>query len=313
MRPPTGQTDDRMTPFHVRLIVLGVLSLLVVTTLVLQMMRLSVAEGASRLARAESRLVRRTFQPTVRGPIVDRDGRPLAVGTHRLGLLRRLRGHHRRMAATAGRTKREAGGRHRLEQSFAVRTGRGRSMPRHPGGRPASTRSGRRRRPRPGWCSRNSRLDSTRSAEASRFEARRSGIDSSSDWPGAVDAPRRRRSSSPGRSRSRRGFTPSPRTSLKAMRTPSRCEKAIASLMDEVAASGGSAENDPPFAVRGVNRRVRGFSKARVVIDRASLPADLRAEGSTVIEVGRDRLHAGRHDAGRGRPRGHRTTSLRTS
>ena len=79
MRPPTGQTDDRMTPFHVRLIVLGVLSLLVVTTLVLQMMRLSVAEGASRLARAESRLVRRTFQPTVRGPIVDRDGRPLAV------------------------------------------------------------------------------------------------------------------------------------------------------------------------------------------------------------------------------------------
>ena len=79
MRPPTGQTDDRMTPFHVRLIGLGVLALLVIVTLVLQMVRLSVVEGPSRLARAESRLIRRTYQPTVRGPIVDRDGRPLAV------------------------------------------------------------------------------------------------------------------------------------------------------------------------------------------------------------------------------------------
>lgn len=285
MRPPTGQTDDRMTPFHVRLIVLGVLSLLVVTTLVLQMMRLSVAEGASRLARAESRLVRRTFQPTVRGPIVDRDGRPLAV--ERTGWdfcvdYEVITGEWQRRQAA--RSAKQAVG---TGWSSLSRSERDAAID-------AET---------PRWQARIDAIWATAATETglvleelpARLDAIRRGVSirSASVWNRQFERLARRR----GRAEAEEIFVARPIAEQKGLHPIAEdfaesdadtfaLRKAIASLMDEVAASGGSAENDPPFAVRGVNRRVRGFSKARVVIDRASLPADLRAEGATVIEVG---------------------------
>jgi len=65
--------------FHRRLVLLGGCLLLVVATLAAQAVRLTVVEGAERLAKAEEQLIRRTFLPTYRGRILDRTGRVLAV------------------------------------------------------------------------------------------------------------------------------------------------------------------------------------------------------------------------------------------
>lgn len=285
MRPPTGQTDDRMTPFHVRLIGLGVLSLLVIGTLVLQMIRLSVVEGPSRLARAEARLVRRTYQPTVRGPIVDRAGRPLAV--ERTGWdfcvdYEVITGEWQRRQA-ARSAKRTVG----TGWSSLSRTERDAAID-------AET---------PRW---QARIDAVWEAAAfetglvleelpARLDAIRRGVSirSASVWRRQFERLARRR----GRAEAEEIFVARPIAEQKGLHPivedfaerdadTFALRKAIASLMEEVAASGGSAESDPPFAVRGVNRRVRGFSKARVAIDRATLPADLRSEGTAEVVVG---------------------------
>ena len=285
MRPPTGQTDDRMTPFHVRLIGLGVLSLLVIVTLVIQMVRLSVVEGSSRLARAESRLVRRTYQPTVRGPIVDRDGRPLAV--ERTGWdfcvdYEVITGEWQRRQA-ARSAKRAVG----TGWSSLSRTERDAAID-------AET---------PAWQARIDAIWAAAATEAgllleelpARLDAIRRGVSirSASVWKRQFERLARRR----GRAEAEEIFVARPIAEQKGLHPIAEdfaetdadtfaLRKAIAFLMDEVAASGGSAESDPPFAVRGVNRRVRGFSRALVEIDRATLPADLRGEGSAEIEVG---------------------------
>ncbi|MAD20705.1 MAG: hypothetical protein CMJ52_11270 [Planctomycetaceae bacterium] len=285
MRPPTGQSDDRMTPFHLRLIALGAVSLLVVVALVLQMVRLSVLEGPSRLARAESRLVRRTFQPTVRGPIVDRDGRPLAV--ERTGWdfcvdYEVITGEwQRRQAARSAKRAFGTGwsGLSRTERDAAI---------------DAEV---------PAW---QARIDAVWTAAADeaglvlaelpeRLDSIRRGVSirAASVWNRQFERLVGRR----GRAEAEEIFVARPIAEQKGLHPivedfavtdadAFALRKAIAALMQEVAASGGSAESAPPFAVRGVNRRVRGFTRARVGIDRATLPADLRGEGLTEIEVG---------------------------
>lgn len=64
--------------FHRRLVLLLVVMAVITSALGLQLFRLSVVEGASRLAEAESRLDRRVYLPTHRGRILDRHGRILA-------------------------------------------------------------------------------------------------------------------------------------------------------------------------------------------------------------------------------------------
>ena len=65
--------------FHRRLILLLVGCGVCFVVLTGQMVRLSVVEGAQRLADAEARLDVRTFLPTTRGRIIDRQGRVLAM------------------------------------------------------------------------------------------------------------------------------------------------------------------------------------------------------------------------------------------
>lgn len=65
--------------FHRRLLLLLVVFGLFFVLLGGQMVRLSVVEGAERLAQAEARLDVRTFLPTHRGRILDRHGRVLAI------------------------------------------------------------------------------------------------------------------------------------------------------------------------------------------------------------------------------------------
>lgn len=64
--------------FHRRLVLLLFVTAIVTSALGLQLFKLSVVEGASRLAEAESRLDRRVYLPTHRGRILDRHGRILA-------------------------------------------------------------------------------------------------------------------------------------------------------------------------------------------------------------------------------------------
>ncbi len=65
--------------FHRRLLLLAVAFLAVLVVLTSQTVRLSVVEGAERLAEAERRLDRAEFLPTIRGSILDRKGRVLAA------------------------------------------------------------------------------------------------------------------------------------------------------------------------------------------------------------------------------------------
>ncbi|MCH2160758.1 MAG: hypothetical protein MK085_02675 [Phycisphaerales bacterium] len=73
--PPSTST----TSFQKRVIVLGVLMVSATVLLGAQVARLTVFEGKDRLARAESRLTRTSYLPTLRGSILDRRGRLLAM------------------------------------------------------------------------------------------------------------------------------------------------------------------------------------------------------------------------------------------
>jgi penicillin-binding protein 2 len=64
--------------FHRRLVLLLFCASIIVLILSGQLYRLSIVEGAERRAEAESKLDRRTFLPTHRGQILDRNGRILA-------------------------------------------------------------------------------------------------------------------------------------------------------------------------------------------------------------------------------------------
>lgn len=66
------------TMFHRRLVLLAVLLAPAYLAIGAQLARLTLVQGASLRAEAESRLVRRTWLPTVRGRIFDRTGRVLA-------------------------------------------------------------------------------------------------------------------------------------------------------------------------------------------------------------------------------------------
>ena len=65
--------------FHRRLALLSGVMLFVVAVMTVQLVRLSVVQGAEHRARAERALQRRVLLPTYRGSILDREGRMLAI------------------------------------------------------------------------------------------------------------------------------------------------------------------------------------------------------------------------------------------
>ena len=170
MRPPTGQTDARITPFprpadRARrcLFAAGRHAPLGRP----DDAALAVAEGAGP---ARPGRVARLVQPHLPAHRSRPDRRPSAAGPSPSSAPSwdfsvDYEVHHRRMAAAAGRigSARQCG-RHRLEQSLAVRPGRRDRSRDTPSGRPRVRRDlGRRRRPhdRPGSLHELPRLDST--------------------------------------------------------------------------------------------------------------------------------------------------------
>ncbi len=75
---PMSRTALIPTMFHRRLALLGVIVAAGLGGLGVQVMRLTVVHGAEHRERAESRLVRQFWTPTIRGKVVDRKGRVLA-------------------------------------------------------------------------------------------------------------------------------------------------------------------------------------------------------------------------------------------
>ncbi len=65
--------------FHRRLVLQWLLLCAVMVALIARLAQITLIEGEQRLANAETRLVRRTWSPTIRGKILDREGRVLAM------------------------------------------------------------------------------------------------------------------------------------------------------------------------------------------------------------------------------------------
>ena len=82
MRPPIGQSAHGVTPFQVRLVVVASLLVVLVGTLGWQLRRLTADDRW--IAIAEQPLSRSSYVPTIRGEILDRDGRILAIEQARM-------------------------------------------------------------------------------------------------------------------------------------------------------------------------------------------------------------------------------------
>ncbi|MDA0296628.1 MAG: penicillin-binding transpeptidase domain-containing protein [Planctomycetota bacterium] len=285
MRPPSGQTDARITPFHIRLVVLVLVFAIIAVALAAQMTRLAIIEGPARLARAEARLIQRSYQPTIRGPIVDRVGRPLAVERSSwdfsvdyevlTGEWQR-RQAYRQARRTIGtdwsslsRSDREAA----IEEAIPEWN----------------------RRVREVWTAAERHAGLDLSTLPSRLDDIRRGVSgrAASVWQRQFEALAKRR----GRSEAEEIFIERPIAEQKGLHSIVEnfadsdedtflLQKAIAALDAAVLETGGSPESEAAFAVVDVNRRIRGYAEAGVPIDRSTLPANLRGPGIAEISVG---------------------------
>ena len=267
------------TSFQKRIIVLGLL--LVGSTLLLgaQVTRLTVVEGDDRLARAESRLTRTAYLPTLRGSILDRRGRPLAVERsswefqvdyevltgawqRRQATLQARRELGRTAWSTMGRGEQEAAIEARLPEWDAAVDAIWMAAENHAGlDRDGldddlnDIRRGVARRASRVWDRQYQRLVAKRGEAEARelFDYR--PIAEQKGWhpilPGLVDA---------------QAF-------------PLR--KDIHALEQKAREQGGA--DDPAFRITDASIRERGFDRAVVRIDRSTLPVDLK--GSGVIEM----------------------------
>lgn len=282
MRPPSGQTDARITPFHVRLIVLVVLFVLIATALAAQMTRLAIIDGPARLARAEARLLQRSYQPTIRGPIVDRLGRPLAVERSSWDFsvdYEVLTGEWQRRQAY--RQARRAIG---TDWSSLSRSDREAAI--------EAVIPEWNRRVREIWDAAATHAGLDLSTLPLRLDNIRQGVSgrAASVWRRQFEALAKRR----GRAEAEEIFTERPIAEQKGLHSIVEnfaesdedtfpLQKAIAALEAAVLDTGGSPASEVAFAVVDVNRRIRGYAEATVPIDRSTLPANLR--GSGIVEI----------------------------
>lgn len=282
MRPPVGQSQHGVTPFQVRLVVLGVVLALVLGGLGWRLGGLASAEHW--LEDAEAVLYRSELLPTSRGAILDRHGRPLAV----------------EVPSWTFEVHYEV-----LNDDWAMRQGR----------REARRTAG------PAWSS----ISGSDRYAAADDAARRWREACGEVWDALVatgrfseDEVRSFRDeivSSVGRLREsvwrnqiRRLEEEHPEDALERFKAQPIAEetgprafhevverldaaeampllRAVDRLERMVRDAGGDSDRDPAFRVRPASHRDRGFSEAVVVLDRRTLPGDLRDDEPISIPV----------------------------
>ncbi|MBQ72009.1 MAG: hypothetical protein CMJ67_03795 [Planctomycetaceae bacterium] len=280
MRPPSGQSDHGITPFQVRLVVVVVLFAGVILGLGWQLRRLT-ADDAWRTS-AEKVLSRSEYVPTIRGPILDRAGRPLAVESASMSFeahfetitgdwaYRQARRDAKREIDGEDWSRRSESGRHaevmaRLEpwqQAIDEVWMEGARL----GGIDAAELRERQEDVKSGvgrlraniWERRYSRLEKEFNDEASdRFEEE--PIAEEKGFHAIVDG-------------------------LDYQRSFPLIE-ALDALDRRVREAGGNPERDPAFRIRAISRRERGSRRATVVLDRSTLPTPIRSDQPIEIEV----------------------------
>ena len=284
MRPPSGQTDARITPFHIRLVVLVLVFAIIAVALAAQMTRLAIIEGPARLARAEARLIQRSYQPTIRGPIVDRVGRPLAVERSSWDFsvdYEVLTGEWQRRQAY--RQARRAIG---TDWSSLSRSDREAAI--------EAVVPEWNRRVREIWNAAAIHAGLDLATLPLQLDNIRQGVSgrAASVWQRQFEALAKRR----GRAEAEEIFIERPIAEQKGLHSIVEdfaqtdqdtfpLQKAIAALDAAVRETGGSPAAEVAFAVVDVNRRIRGYAEATIPIDRSTLPANLRGSGIAEISV----------------------------
>lgn len=279
MRPPIGQSAHGVTPFQVRLVVVAGLLVVLVGTLGWQLRRLTADDRW--IAIAEQPLSRSSYVPTIRGEILDRDGRILAIEQARMSFeahfetitgdwaFRQARRDARRALGTDWSTLSESE-RHgatldridrwqeAADDVWAVAAQVGDLDQAELASRREDVKAGVGRLRASVWDRRFDRLEQQYEEEAgSRF----------TEEPIAEE----------------KGFHPIVERIAYADSFP--LVEAVAALDDMVREAGGRPERDPAFRVRTLSRRERGSSRATVLLDRSTLPTPIRSDEPLEIEV----------------------------
>ncbi len=297
MRPPVGQSQHGVTPFQVRLVVLGGLLLAVFLGLGWRLSRLTA--DTHWLRDAENVLYRAEYLATGRGSIFDRDGRPLAVEVpswtfevHYEAIngdwaMRQARRDARRAAGRewssiseseryAATSEAAVRWEEAIEDVWAAVVATGRLTDREV------------RALREEIVSDVGRLrESVWRNQIRRLEAQ---------YPG--DAVDRFKKQPIAEETGPRAFHDVAERLGEAAAMP--LIRAVDRLERMVREAGGDPARDPAFRVRPESHRDRGCTEAVVVLDRSTLPGDLRREtplsitvrgvGSTLIGGVRDRI-----------------------
>ena len=278
MRPPTGHSDEGITPFQIRLMLVGGGILLLLATLGWQLNRL--ASDATWLEAAEAKLSESAFELTTRGAIVDRLGRPLA----REGSTWVFEVHYETVVGEWARRQAERAARRDLGASWSRLSGSDRFAE-------TSARVGP-------WEDQLAQIWATVSELtgipmedlSSRAEDVRhdTGRMRGSIWARNFDDLARRYEDPEDR------FVAFPIREEKGFHRIAKLDSdasafAILKLLDRldraVVDRRGRRIEDPPFRVRGITERERGYSKALVVLDRSTLPPPLDSASPLVVEV----------------------------
>ena len=280
MRPPSGQSDHGITPFQVRLVVVAILFTTVILGLGWQLRRLT-ADDAWRSS-AEKVLSRSQYVPTIRGPILDRSGRPLAVESASMSFeahfetitgdwaYRQARRDAKRDLGSEEWSRRSESGRHAevmarigpWEQAVDEVWMEGARL----GGIDGAEIRDRREDVKSGvgrlraniWERRYRKLEEMFDEEASdRFEEE--PIAEEKGFHAIVDG------------LEYQGSFP--------------LIEALDDLDRRVREAGGDPDRDPAFRLRAISRRERGSRRATVVLDRSTLPSPIRSDQPLEVEV----------------------------
>ena len=280
MRPPSGQSDHGITPFQVRLVVVSALFAAVILGLGWQLRRLT-ADDAWRSS-AEKVLSRSEYVPTIRGSILDRSGRPLAVESASMSFeahfetitgdwsYRQARRDAKRDLGAEEWSRRSESGRHAevmarigpwqqaIDEIWMEGARLGGIDPAELRQRREDVKLGVGRLRANIWERRYSRLEEQFDDEATdRFEEE--PIAEEKGFHAIVDG-------------------------IDYRDTFSLVE-ALDALDRRVREAGGDPERDPAFRIRAISRRERGSSRATVIIDRSTLPTPIRSDRPLEIEV----------------------------
>ncbi len=278
MRPPTGQSDEGITPFQVRLMVVGIAIALSLLVLGWQLHRL--ATDASWRTVAEQKLSESSFELTTRGSIVDRRGRPLA----RQGSTWVFEVHYETVIGEWARRQAERTARRDLGSTWSGLSGSARFAE-------TEKRLGPWEKTVEDVWERVATLASVPpEALSERAEDVRhdTGRMRGNIWAKTFDRLVEQYDDPEER------FVPFPIREEKGFHRIARLQEdsaafALSKMLDRLDRSivdrRGRRIQDPPFRVRGITERERGYSDAVVSLDRSTLPPPLNEGPPLAVEV----------------------------